>query len=314
MKNILIVSLNAVGDAYISKSALPVFQSNFTCLQVWFLIGKRARFLFNEKELKIISIEKNIPEILNAWLILRKIKFDYILIFFPGIVNTFFFFSLKSNEKGGFLFYFRKSNWHNRNLKGIIKAKGGVKKIFWNKNENYIRLVTKVLEGLNIGGTELACKIKPYEFEHSRYAEFIVVHPYSRINTRRLTLEQILTLNNYFVSEFKKPVVFIGDNKVDCLKSKGLKVKSNIPLNELVELVNPGLFVSVDSFPLHLADAYNSNFIGLFGDTLPASVLFNSQKAIRFNVAALSEVAPEILIKKLIIFLEENEIFRNRNK
>jgi ADP-heptose:LPS heptosyltransferase len=90
------------------------------------------------------------------------------------------------------------------------------------------------------------------------------------------------------------------------------KVEINLspPFHELVSIISTcSMFIGVDSYPLHIADAYNTNFVGIFGPTNPHSVLVNDKKNIRFEVKSLQSIDSEILVNRIDAFIKETISF-----
>ena len=102
MKNILIVSVNAIGDTYISLAALEILKKNFDEVKINFVINKPSEFLFGPlKDITLYTLEKK--KALNLLILLLKIRkgnYDYVFNFFPGRFNTVLTFLVKSNIKG----------------------------------------------------------------------------------------------------------------------------------------------------------------------------------------------------------------------
>lgn len=308
MIKVLIISINAIGDTYLSLSALKPLKNKFNEIEFSFLINSQSEFLFENLEIKNILItEKNIHSILKTYFQLKGIQFDYIFSFFPGVVNTFFYRILKSKNKGGFINYLRKSQWYDTDAKVTIKNDKGntSKKLLWKKNENYLRRVELILTEFKIGFE----KISKYKYNHigsSKYSNAIVLHPFSRDVERSMSIEQLIYIANFILNEMYLPFYIIGNKKILELK-KYLPSETNFfvkpSMLELVNLVNAKLFISVDSFPLHIADAYNTHFVGLFSNTLSEAVLINSAKSIKFETTDLRRVETKKIIEQLTKYL-----------
>ncbi len=309
MKKILIISLNAIGDVYLSKSAVPYLKEKFDEIEISFLVNRASVFLFPESKTGVYFSDKSFFGILSSFQKLKNKEFDYIFSFFPGVVNTFFFLALRAKFKGGFISIVKRKYWHNRNLTGLVKSGKKYFKIRWEKTQHYMDLIGKVLTALKITDAGVIKKIIPFEVK--RQWNGVVLHPFSRYQERCLTLAQIFEIRRIIKKQFSEEPVIIGDEKVKPLESFGFKVKIKPSLRELTLLVNSGLFISVDSFPLHLADAYNSNFLGLFNVSLPRNVLFNFAKSIYFGHRRFDKIPLKLFASKIEEYLMKSANFRN---
>ena len=109
----------------------------------------------------------------------------------------------------------------------------------------------------------------------------------------------------YFLREKNDKRIIIlssrGDHNfkfLNSLSSNEIKILVNPAISDLVNvIINAKLFIGVDSFPIHLADAYNSSFLGIFGPTNSFSVLINHNKSIQFKTNSLENIANQELLE-----------------
>ena len=98
----------------------------------------------------------------------------------------------------------------------------------------------------------------------------------SRIANKSLSPDTATKIINYFLENENGSIHIIDtENKLLNFNShQKLIVYKALNLKDLLELVmRCNAFIGVDSFPIHIADAYGAKIIGLFAPTNPASVL-----------------------------------------
>ncbi len=306
MNKILIISTNAIGDTYLSMSAISSIKAKFPNVEIYFLVAQNSKFLFEYTEVKFVfTIRKQIWGLITLAWKLRKIEFDYIFSFFPGIVNTFFLKLLKANNKGGYQNFIKRNHWHDKNLTGYIENFGMKKKVIWEKENNYLHLILNILNSFFPSINIIEKYQYPNNVEGNTYNDNIVIHPFSKDKTRSLSNKQIFELIDFLRRDLDfDEIIFIGDEKIQRIKYTGVQKKIKPNIKELINLVHCKLFISVDSFPLHIADAYNTNFVGLFSNTLPESVLTHSEKSIKFSADDLSKISSEQILNNLKNFIQ----------
>ncbi len=311
MKKILIISTNAIGDTYLSMSVIPALKEKIKEVQIDFIIEEHSLFLFkNEKLGNIYLVNRNLNESFGKLRNIRKIKYDYVFSFFPGVLNTFFFFGVRAKYKGGFPNIIRRTEWANRNQRGIVFDNRKIKFVNWSKDKNFLNRIIIILNNFNFGLSNL----QKYNLDGGEISgtvnNTIVLHPFSRYDNKSLSLKQIEAIIDFFIQNGDVNFIIVGDEKIlkiDKMPGKKVEIKVKPPIDDLINLVHCKLFISVDSFPLHIADAYNTNFLGIFSTTEPRSVLINFNKAIVFNAKALSEIPAENIISKIEQYLAGNE-------
>ena len=89
-----------------------------------------------------------------------------------------------------------------------------------------------------------------------------------------------------------------------------IKIIESPVIENLINVIKYAkLFIAVDSFPIHLADSYNTSFIGIFGPTKASSVLVNHYKSIQFEVDTLQRISNENLLKEIKEKIKLEKIF-----
>lgn len=293
MISILIISINAIGDTYISLSALEIIKRNFDQVKIDFVINTPSELLFNSiNDISVFTLKtKNPLDLLKLLLKIRKINYDYVFNFFPGRYNTILTFFTKGTTKTGYSNYFKLDNWHKNSQRVKVIGRKRVDHI-WTPNMTYLERIELVLDSVGILGKVIyKFKYPNISIERGRY---IVLHPFSKSSERALEFNSIRLIIRALSEKFDSDIYILGTHKEFDRRYFKLQEINKIQLvlekkiEDLVQLIiNSNLFIGVDSFPLHLADAYNTNFIGLFGPTSPSSVLVNKTKSIRIITDSL---------------------------
>jgi ADP-heptose:LPS heptosyltransferase len=306
---ILIISTNAIGDTYISLSALEII-NRYDTAKIDFVTSIEAKILFEPLQgLNVFLFSKKDPfSYLSVLLRIRKTEYDYVLNFFPGRINTIFTILAKGKTKAGYFNFKKIRDWY-RNPQ-IVKIIGNKKnREIWMPYMTYLQRIQLVL---NVVGIKTVIDSKYiYKGILNEKNNLIVIHPFSKFSDRLLSPETITALINELRNTFDNKIVIIG--KFDELsrlneimtKVDNVEFYCKEKIEDLIELItNSFLFIGVDSFPLHIADSFNSDFIGIFGPTDPHSVLINSNKSIKLYADSLSNYSTEI-----IIMLLKNKIY-----
>lgn len=301
MLRVLIISTNAIGDTYLSASSIKVINNKYKDTEIDFLTTQECQPLVELLPLeKIYTIRKNLIELLKTMIKIRKNKYDYVFSFFPGIVNTLFFLISKGNKKSGFINFLRRSDWYDLKQKVTIKGTKPIK-LFWNPDDNYLNRVKLPLSVFFDLETDNYLQKKILEISDSEalVKDSIVIHPFSRSRKRALNMECLQKLINYL--EKYRNVYIIGLSKdFESFSFPTNKILCDLSIVTLMKIIiSAKLFIAVDSFPIHIADAHNVNFIGIFGPTNPKSVLVNFNNAIRFNTKRIDELLSNELIDSI---------------
>jgi len=305
MKKILIISTNAIGDTYLSMSAIPYLRKAFSQVEISFVVQRNSEFLFADGSVEnIYSIEKNEKDILSLLARLRKIRYDFVFSFFPGIVNSFFLKFLKAENKGGYLNFIKKNEWFDKNQYATIVKARKREKVLWKKETNFLYRIGNVLNSFDIADRSEVVKYK-FDIEiKSEPCRNVVIHPFSKRVAKSLSVEQVQAVVNYLQNRNMNCTI-VGDEKLVELKKELSEVEFLIKpsVTSLLEKIVGCKFITVDAFPLHIADAYNSDFLGLFSNTNPQAVLMNFEKAVRFNTESLNAVPSDELLSSVKNFL-----------
>lgn len=308
MKKILIISTNAIGDAYLSMSAVEPLKLIYPQVEFYFIFPENARLLeLNlQNNFFFFFVEKNYKSLLNIVHKMLFVKFDRVFSFFPGVFNSIVFSLVRSEMKIGQINFTKKNRWDDKDAYLTVRCNHfKEKKIFLTKTNNYllrISIALRIADGIS---TEIQ-KYRPTNL-CVNYTSFnrILIHYKSNDSERSLTFALLSNLIQYLSKEFHCEIFIVG------VKEDIFTIKNSKRLNKLVKyLVSPGLdtliqeinesfFIGVDSFPIHIADAYNTNFMGLFTSTNPKVVLVNSEKSILFSHDSFLDVSESEFIYKV---------------
>lgn len=299
-KKVLIISTNAIGDAYLSMSAIKLLVKEYGSIEFTFVFPRSSEVLqFDDKhDYKILYSGKTIFSFVSILAKLIFKKFDFTFSFFPGRFNTFLLKLSNSRNKAGYYNYKKVDRWDDKSWIPIIKEEDSIMiGVGWNDTKNYLELISNTLEPFVSKNT--IEKYKPVIIEKSVFTvDKIIINGKSRTFNRSLTISQFNMLIDYLNNLGYKEIFILGsldnNNSIkDYLDYKEVTYLSDLNLEELIQKLNKAFFIGVDSFPLHIADAYNTNFIGLFTNTKPEAVLVNSHQSLKFVQESFAEISGE---------------------
>jgi len=262
---------------------------------------------------KFYIIKKDLKTIWKVISKLRSERYRFSFNFFPGRINSFINYFSGAEKKGGYLKLKKNINWHIKNQTVVVNGEK-MKKYCWHPNMEYLARISLVLQSIGISATGLK-KIRPINKEllQKPTAKQIVIHPFSRFPERSLSKKTLLLLIEYFANNNYELEIICSslDSNFNFLKSlnfTNLKISADQDLKYLIEdIYSAQLFIAVDSFPLHIADAYNSSFLGMLGPTNCNSVLTNSGKGIQLDTSSLQNVTFETILPHIEHRLETAE-------
>ena len=238
---------------------------------------------------------------------LRKQKYDIVISFFPGIVNSLIFIFANAKIKLGYINYLKKPDWYNYSQKLIVKGIDD-KKFIWTPEMNYLDRLKHVIEHLGISSNNLL-KIKYYHPDiYLSERKDIVCHFNSTSLSRKYSTENIINLVTLLLSKLKYDIIVIDNESILCdllPKSDKLNYLTNPSVSLLCEKIFLcKMFIGVDSFPIHIADSYNKKIIGLFGPTNPLSVFQSRSNKFILKRENINDILP-LAILKLVLNIEK---------
>ncbi len=291
MKRCLIISTNALGDTYLSLSALPALKDMETDLLCPAAFKTYAEY-FNLNKIFLLQ-SKKIKDVIELGMDMMDINYDYVFSFFPGRINTFFFNLAKSEIKCGYINCTNIPEWHNKPSKLSIRGKKKCHYI-WRPENNYLDRIFYALYYTGLKPTNLNKLPLPYFKPAIIDKKFIICNFSSRSEFRNLpksSSDKILNeLNKVYNGE-----VFLLSDKQD----EDYIINYSDTENVLNHIISSEAFIGVDSFPLHIADAYNKKIIGLFSNTNSASAFQNSNDKVMLKEPDLNNISPQEIIKSL---------------
>jgi len=273
MKRCLIISTNALGDTYLSCSALMALER----MSVDIVTLEKALPIikyFNFKKCYLLP-RRNLVNMLELGMYILDNEYDYVFSFFPGYVNTFFFNISKSKIKSGFINYRKLPEWYNTEskltLRGITSAN-----YIWRPENNFLDRIYYSLYFARIKSSPIS-KFQFNNFVPTPATEkFITCNFSSRIKSKSLNINSINTLVNELSESYKNDIYVLSDSRNYSFDSPNVSIIDFSDFEKVLNLIiNSEVFIGVDSFPLHIADAYNKKIVGLFSDTNPNSVFQN---------------------------------------
>ncbi len=314
---ILIISANAMGDTYLSAAAIAPLRMRFGSQSEVHLLAltntANARLLVDALDVDVAwdLPSKSLKNILTCYFNVFQVRYDYVFSFFPGRVNTFFLMLTRSRVKIGFPNLVKVVEWYRLQQKVYCFPKRS-ENLVWREGMTYLERIGLCLAAGNIHFTGLAKPIlNTREGPAVPFSHFTMVHFTSTKNDRALNFEAQCILLSFLSKRINEPIVVLGwQGETALLKQR---FQSNVrvifledaSLPTLVHyIVLARLFIAVDSFPLHVADAYGTNFIGIFGPTHPQA--FQScSKSVVYSSEDLSSIDGQNIIKNITPLLKK---------
>jgi len=299
MKRCLIISVNALGDTYLSLSALPALKDMDVDLITTSGFESYVKY-FNLNKVFLLK-EKSFWGVIDAGTDILDIQYDYVFSFFPGRINSFFFNISKSQIKCGYVNYFKMPEWHNKNSKLTLR---GIEKqnYIWSPDDNFLDRIYYSLHYAGLHPPELV-KIPFQNFQPEHLNEkFIVCNFSSRIDSKSMAGYAAQNIIEILTDVYRgKIFVLTGEDSYFQESRKVSLIRYTDTINLLNHIIGTEVFIGVDSFPLHIADAYNKKIIGLFSDTNPNSVFQNPADKVGLKNPEINHIKPEDIINSLKI-------------
>lgn len=301
MNRFLIVSVNAIGDTYLSLIGARKIKDLFPNSKIDFVISPHSDFLFsNVNFINEIIIHNGLINSIVSILKINKMRYDYVFNFFPGRINTLLNISARARIKAGYWNFLKVKDWSCSDM----RVNSNIKKsnfLVWKKDSSYLEKISLVLQTANINVSLSSKLIFPIKNIRSQnYGKYYLLHTSSRVNDRSLSNKHSKDLVEFLWKRFDQNILIIASVEdknyrfIKSLESKNIKIINNPDLPLLIDLIiSSRLFIAIDSFPIHIADAYDTPFLGIFGPTNPESVLVNSSKSVKFNIKSLLDVSSE---------------------
>jgi ADP-heptose:LPS heptosyltransferase len=142
---------------------------------------------------------------------------------------------------------------------------------------------------------------------------YILIHPRSTQKERSISLTALDVLIRSLLERQERSIVIPGWGEDGRTLEESFRgrpkviIKKDLPLRMTVRYIkHASLCIAVESFLLHIADAVDRNFIGVFGPSDPRAALVHQSKAVRLPTKDLSSVDGAILTDVEAGRLQEN--------
>ena len=313
----LIISTNAIGDTYLSLSAIESIKNTFPNSKIFLVINDESNLLapFIPAEKIFILKSRSVFSVINLLTKLRRNQFKYSLTFFPGRINSLLLTLSRAKIKAGFRNYRKIENWFSISQKVYTNIRE-TKIQKWFPELNFLERIKIVLETIGIT-TNKVSKINLIQYPKIGIKkESVLIHPFSMMKNKSLSNSQLNALIHHLKEKSDCRIIIIGGRELNCssenydwLSSMPVAIRSNEKLPSLVELIiSSKLFIGVDSFPIHIADSHDCDFMGIFGPTNPESVLVNFDKAVFFHIEDLQSVRNTEFIESIDRYLTKSGV------
>jgi len=276
---ILIISTNAIGDTYLSAAAIAPLRAQFgSQCEIHLLALTNTSMLVDALDVDMVwrLPSKSLKNILECYFKLIRIRYDHVFSFFPGRVNTFFLMMTRARVRIGFPNVAKVVEWHKLSQKVYCSLKNN-ENFVWRDGMTYLERIGLCFAA---GSIHYAGLSKPVLRTPAGctppFPSFTMVHFTSRKKLKTLNFNAQCNLLSFLCSQTDDPLVVLGWQGETALLRQHFH--SNIRITFLEDaslptlvryIVSARLFIAVDSFPLHVADAYGINYIGIFGPTHP---------------------------------------------
>jgi ADP-heptose:LPS heptosyltransferase len=286
MIKVLIISANAMGDTYLSCSAIEPLKRCFKEVSFDIITIKDSEMFMPFTDVNNVYYldRRGASELFKARSFLSSREYDYVFSFFPGRMNTFLVKQSGSVNKYFYKNLLKVEDWYKTSQNVHHNTEN--LDIVWEPDMNYLDRIKIIID--TVTGTDNVIRkpllnVPPMGSD----PEFrdVTINFSSREKNRSLYTELVEELSEYLYRVYSLKVTVL-DFYGDLVNSK---VELNFPENYKFpaiynEIVNSKLFITVDSFLLHPADASGVNMLSVFGPTNPVSVLSKENKNyIRIN-------------------------------
>ncbi len=319
MKRILLISTNAIGDTYIACSAFSPLKKLYPHVEIDIVALESSAFFLKKIDFKNFFLlkRKSYSEVVKQLTVVRKVKYDLVLNFFPGQVNSFFFQFSSAEKKAGFWNIKKQNDWHNDDAALTVKSSNpddvrSNTAYIWKKTDNYLNRIHLSLKAAGIEVNEIKkpvfnvkkIPVKKYD---------VVLHLFSSDADRNFPYEKIGDILKKLSEDKTLEIALLGNiSEINSVKEL-LNFETNINfivLPEIETLVsimqNAALFIGVDSFPLHIADAHSIKTVALFTCTNENSVLQNIENKFILRIEDVSKFKASDLMK----FIKDNNLLK----
>ncbi|MCE1163860.1 MAG: hypothetical protein LWX07_00500 [Bacteroidetes bacterium] len=301
---VLIISTNAFGDTYLSSSAIKIIRDILPGSVIDLLTIQDCSFFTEYLGFdNVFFIEKRgARELLKTRKFLGERKYNFVFSFFPGRMNSLLVMQSVSPNKYYYKNILKLEDWSGASQHVYYNSQKTDK--VWEPSMNYL-LRIKLLLDLAFGNDNSLAK-PVFSFNpnlRNNIPGEVLINYSSKEENRRIGLKLVNELSEYISKVFNRQVCLLDFEGDFSEKPDYIVFPESYNFRETMSrIVSSGMFISVDSFLLHPAEAYGVNLLGIFGPTNPGSVLSSgSRNFIRVNPLkslTLEDVVP--YVRKLL--------------
>lgn len=310
-KRILIISTNAIGDTYLSSSILsiPELSSENNCYTI--VTTREAKFLtekLNYRSTKYIN-NRNYLSIFLAVIYLLLRKYEIAFSFFGGRVNSILLLFARAKIKSGFINIKKIEDWSIKKAKLYLKGLPLKNDYIWNPEMNFMDRIKLCLKPLEIDTDNLKkIKFQTYEYIPTNEDKSILINYDSKVQEKRLDVKILEELIEYLTGYENYKIKIIDFNKRFKIKKNNVIIYNIFDMDDILNLLNEcTLFITTDSFILHLADAYNIKTLGIFFKTKPESAFYSFKDKHWLSLRNNYPSNAKIIYEKVLSILSNNE-------
>jgi len=273
--NILLVSANAMGDTYLTCSAIETLKNIYPESRFGLITLKECGAFTDYLGLNNVYFiqKRGAAELFRVRNYLAVRAYDFVFSFFPGRMNSLLVMQANAENRFFYKSLTRIEDWY-RSEQNVYDNSGKTETL-WNPGMNYLDRIKIIIE--LAAGTPAEVRKPSFSLPVSKplvNRDEVIINFDSREESRRMEKKFVLELSEYISRTFRKKVIIIDFNKRFGNKTGGLNFPENYDFPHVMNsIVSSALFITVDSFLLHPADAYDARLLGIFGPTNPRSVL-----------------------------------------
>ncbi|OQY09771.1 MAG: lipopolysaccharide heptosyltransferase II [Fusobacteriia bacterium 4572_132] len=276
MKKILIIHTAFIGDIVLSTPLIRAIKEKYKNSEIYYLTTPSGKAILknNPNLKKIISYDKNgkdkgIKKLFDLIKVIKEERFDIAIIPHRYLKSSLIAFGGKIKERIGY-----------SNSEGQMLL---TDKIKYQKNIHEVQRLLSLIEEKNVSIKKNKIELYPGKKEIKKVDEIwkkynlkgnkvIIIAPGSKWFTKMWPIEYYNELIKKLIQDENNKVILVGGNDEKDLKliqdEKILNLIGKTSLLELAELLKKSdLLVGNDSSPLHIASAFNTKIIAMFGAT-----------------------------------------------
>ncbi|MDD5361700.1 MAG: hypothetical protein PHN88_06180 [Ignavibacteria bacterium] len=300
MIKVLIISANALGDTYLSCSAMEPLRNYFNDISFDLVTIKDSEIFIpftNFNEVHYLE-GRGAKELFKSRSFLRTREYDYVFSFFPGRMNTLLVKQSKSANKYFYKNLLKVEDWYKTSQSVYYNTEN--LEIAWEPDMNYLDRIKIIVDAVTSTDNEikkLPLNVPLVDFGSG--GQDVVINFSSREKNRSLNKDLVEDLSEYLIHVYSLKVTVLDFYGEFSSAKAGFRFPINYEFRTILnEIINSKLFITVDSFLLHPAEASCVNMLSIFGPTNPMSVLGSGNKNyVRINPMKdikIEHIIPEV--------------------